>query len=147
VVDRYRLLGYENRDVADTDFRNDKVDAGEVGAGHNVTALYEVVLTEQGSGTALTVHLRYADIETNEVIEQQQPLPTDAFGSSFEEAPPSLQLAVAVAGFAEQLRNSGYAQDRSFADVMTITERIAPQFANDQDFQEFRQLVEQAANR
>ena len=44
-VARYRLLGFENRDVADRDFRNDKVDAGEIGAGHEVTALYEVKLT------------------------------------------------------------------------------------------------------
>ena len=44
-VKSYRLLGYENRDIADEDFRNDKRDAGEVGAGHAVTALYEVELT------------------------------------------------------------------------------------------------------
>ena len=44
VVERYRLLGYENRDVADDDFRNDEVDAGEIGAGHSVTALYEIEL-------------------------------------------------------------------------------------------------------
>ncbi len=46
VVERYRLLGYENRDVADEDFRNDEVDAGEIGAGHSVTALYEVKLAD-----------------------------------------------------------------------------------------------------
>lgn len=146
VVDRYRLLGYENRAIADEDFRDDSVDAGEVGASHNVTALYEVVLTEQGSGTALTVHLRYVDMETNEVYEVQQPFETTEIGSSFEEASPQLQLAVAVAGFAEQLRNSGYAQDRSLADVLTIVERIAPQLSNDQDVQELLQLVEQANN-
>src|SRR5690606_24280458 len=43
-VARYRLIGYENRDVADDDFRNDRVDAGEIGAGHTVTALYEIEL-------------------------------------------------------------------------------------------------------
>ena len=43
-VESYRLIGYENRDIADKDFRNDRVDAGEVGSGHSVTALYEVVL-------------------------------------------------------------------------------------------------------
>ena len=42
IVSRYRLIGYENRDVADEDFRNDEVDAGEIGVGHSVTALYEV---------------------------------------------------------------------------------------------------------
>ncbi|HZG75203.1 MAG TPA: von Willebrand factor type A domain-containing protein, partial [Paenibacillus sp.] len=48
-VDRYRLLGYENRDIRDEDFRDDETDAGEVGAGHTVTALYEVKLTSPES--------------------------------------------------------------------------------------------------
>ncbi|MBK7770752.1 MAG: von Willebrand factor type A domain-containing protein [bacterium] len=47
-VSRWRLLGYENRDVADRDFRNDAVDAGEVGVGHQVTALYELKLVGEG---------------------------------------------------------------------------------------------------
>ena len=57
-VDRWRLLGYENRDVADRDFRNDAVDAGEVGAGHQVTALYELKVTG-GKGDLGTVRVRY----------------------------------------------------------------------------------------
>ena len=48
MVARYRLVGYENRDIKDDDFRDDKVDAGEIGAGHQVTALYEVELTAKG---------------------------------------------------------------------------------------------------
>ena len=48
-VERYRLLGYENRAIADKDFRNDKIDAGEVGAGHQVTALYELELVPGAS--------------------------------------------------------------------------------------------------
>jgi Ca-activated chloride channel homolog len=144
VVSSYRLLGYENRAVADSDFRNDRVDAGEVGAGHSVTALYEVIPTGQGSGTALTVRVRYADPKTGEVHEIEQALDSGDFGRSFEEAAPRLQLAVAVAGFAEQLRGSGYAQGRSLADVLTIARRVAPQLANDPDVQEFVQLVERA---
>ena len=50
-VARYRLVGYENRDIADTDFRNDKVDAGEINSGHQITALYEIVRT----GVARTI--------------------------------------------------------------------------------------------
>jgi Ca-activated chloride channel family protein len=142
VVDRYRLLGYENRDVADEDFRNDRVDAGEVGAGHNVTALYEVIPTEQGSGTMLTVYLRYAEPEGSEVREQQQSFESSAVAESFESTSPHFQLAVAVAGFAEQLRNSGYAQERSLDEVLVIAERVAGQLANDQDVQEFVSLVE-----
>lgn len=50
VVSRYRLLGYEDRDVADTDFRNDRVDGGEVGAGQRVTGLYEITRTPDAHG-------------------------------------------------------------------------------------------------
>jgi Ca-activated chloride channel family protein len=143
VVSQYRLLGYENRDVADEDFRNDDVDAGEVGAGDNVTALYEVRLTQQGSGTALTAQIRYEDPETNEVHETATPLDSSAFAGDFAEAPADMQLAVAVAGLAEHLRGSGYAQDRPLSDILTIAERVAPQFANDDDVQEFVSLVQQ----
>jgi Ca-activated chloride channel family protein len=143
VVSQYRLLGYENRDVADADFRNDDVDAGEVGAGDNVTALYEVRMTEQGSGTALTAQIRYEDPETGEVYETATPLESSAFAGDFAEAPADMQLAVAVAGLAEHLRGSGYAQDRPLSDILTIAERVAPQFANDDDVQEFVGLVQQ----
>ena len=50
VVRSYRLMGYENRAIKDEDFRNDDVDAGELGAGHNVTALYEIKLYKDVSG-------------------------------------------------------------------------------------------------
>jgi len=143
VVSQYRLLGYENRDVADADFRNDDVDAGEVGAGDNVTALYEVRMTQQGSGTALTAQIRYEDPETGEVYETATPLDSSAFAGDFAEAPADMQLAVAVAGLAEHLRGSGYAQDRPLSDILTIAERVAPEFANDDDVQEFVGLVQQ----
>jgi Ca-activated chloride channel homolog len=59
VVAEYRLLGYENRLLAREDFDNDRVDAGEIGAGHSVTALYEIALV--GSGGEASAPLRYAD--------------------------------------------------------------------------------------
>jgi len=144
VVYSYRLLGYENRDVADEDFRNDTVDAGEVGAGHSVTALYEVVPTQQGQGTAMTVRIRYENMDTGEVEEVAQPLDSSDFGASFDEMSPHFQLAVAVAGFAEHLRGSGYVQGRSLEDVLAIAERIAPDLGNDNEVQEFVELVRKA---
>src|SRR6185436_7414271 len=57
-VKEYRLIGYENRDIADKDFRNDKVDAGEIGAGHSVTAVYDVVL-KSTAASPVTVRLRH----------------------------------------------------------------------------------------
>jgi Ca-activated chloride channel family protein len=146
VVHSYRLLGYENRDIADEDFRNEKVDAGEVGVDHNVTALYEVVLQNEAAGDAITVYLRYKHPQSGEVTELEQPLATDAFGTSFNEMSPQFRLAVAVAGFAEQLRGSGYAQDRSMADILAIAEPVAQEMANDAEVQEFVELVRQASD-
>jgi Ca-activated chloride channel family protein len=57
VVAYYRLIGYENRDVADQDFRNDAVDAGEIGAGHSVTALYAVTFRPNANGRIATVQV------------------------------------------------------------------------------------------
>ena len=68
-VNRYRLLGYENRDEADEDFRDNAVDAGEIGAGHSVTALYEQKLREGAEGSLGTVYMRYEDVGLNEVAE------------------------------------------------------------------------------
>lgn len=64
LVAEYRLLGYENRMLQREDFRNDKVDAGEIGAGHTVTALYEVTL--KGSGEEMIPNLRYQSSEATE---------------------------------------------------------------------------------
>jgi Ca-activated chloride channel family protein len=141
VVASYRLLGYENRAVADADFRNDQVDAGEIGAGHSVTALYEVQLTEQGQGTALTVQLRYADPATGAVTELRKPFASAEIAQDFAAAPVRLQQAAAVAAFAEALR--GTAPDRAawLQTARETVERIAPQLANDAEVQELLRLI------
>jgi Ca-activated chloride channel family protein len=145
VVSQYRLLGYENRAVADADFRNDKVDAGEVGAGHSVTALYEVVLTEQGSGEALSVQLRWADPQSGEVRELSQPFASDSFGADFASSPASLRLAAAAAALAEHLRGSPYAQSWGLADVSALLGQLAAEQPNSFQIPELRQMVDRAA--
>lgn len=142
VVSQYRLLGYENRAVADSDFRNDTVDAGEIGAGHTVTALYEVVLTEQATGELLSVQLRWADPASGAVREIAQPFTSDQLGREFSAAAPTLKLATTVAAFAEILRGSAYAGDRTLADVRTLAAEVAAQLANDPDVQELLRLIE-----
>lgn len=144
IVASYRLLGYENRDVADSDFRNDKVDAGEVGAGHSVTALYELRLRDNAAGNALTVRLRYQDIQSNQVVELQQGFNSDQFGRDFTTATPQLQLAVGAAAFAEQLRGSYYAQDRPLDSAQTIANRVAKLLPENAEVQEFSRLVARA---
>ena len=143
VVERYRLLGYENRDVADEDFRNDAVDAGEIGAGHSVTALYEVKFAENSNPaeTALTVRVRYADPETDEVTEIESSLAQQDFADSFTAATLHFQLAATVAEYAEILRDSYWAKESSLASVSEDANRIANALAQDEDVQEFAGLV------
>jgi Ca-activated chloride channel family protein len=149
VVSRYRLLGYENRAVADKDFRNDDMDAGEVGAGHSVTALYEIKFHRgtddvEAMGRALTVYVRYEDPDTGDVQEVAREFWRDDFRTSFEETSARFQLVAAVAEYAEILRGSYWAQDGSLEAVLTLAQRVGAALADDPDVAEFIWLVSQA---
>lgn len=125
-VSRFRLLGYENRRLAHEDFRNDTVDAGEVGAGHSVTALYEIKLHNDAVGKLATVAIRHEDPDTGHVTEVNESIATDALRGTFEEATPTFQLAASVAEFAEILRGSFWAQEGSLEGVRQTLEGILP---------------------
>lgn len=152
VVRSYRLLGYENRDVADEDFRNDHVDAGEVGAGHSVTALYEIKLEQDVDATSdtpiATVYVRYEEIENADVKELSQVLTLGDLHGTFAASSPTFKLDATVVEYAELLRESYWAQDGSFADVLTLAQEVKSLFANDaeraEDVVEFVDLVAQA---
>ena len=125
-VSRFRLLGYENRRLAHEDFRDDSVDAGEVGAGHSVTALYEIKLRENADGKLATVSIRHEDPDTGHVTEVNESIATDALRETFGEATPAFQLAAAVAEFAEILRGSFWAQEGNLARVHKVLEEVLP---------------------
>jgi Ca-activated chloride channel homolog len=135
VIRRYRLIGYENRDIADKDFRNDKVDAGEVGAGHSVTALYDVELVDPSKSLAngIVVRMRHKPAKnslnggSDTAIENAFPMPASAISSSFEEAPENYRFAVSVAAFAEILRKSPHAAEWKLADVARIAQASSSQ--------------------
>ena len=148
IVERYRLLGYENRDVADQDFRNDSVDAGEIGAGHSVTALYEVKFAPEPDAQtpALLAYVRYADPATGEVREISESIALSEFAPAFAQTTPRFQLSAIVAEFAEILRGSYWAKDNSLGNLVTEAQRIAEYLPNDGDVQEFALLVKQAAS-
>jgi len=146
VVQAYRLIGYENRLLAREDFNNDKVDAGEVGAGHAVTALYEVVpvgvpmpdespavdalkysrsglpagrdLSGPAAGQTemLTVKIRYKEPAGDTSSKLEFPL-RDA-GTAFAGASPDFKFAAAVAAFGMVLRDSPHKGAASLADVV-----------------------------
>ncbi len=98
----YRLLGYENRRLAPEDFRADQVDGGELGAGHHMTALYEVQLAALGRGRAVHATLRYQ----NPLGEGAHEVAASMTGHGVRagEASADLQFAAAVAAFADALR-------------------------------------------
>lgn len=126
VVSRFRLLGYENRRLAHEDFRNDAVDAGEVGSGHSVTALYEVKLHPAALGPLATVFIRHEDPGTREVTEVRESLATADLRETFGEASAAFQLAASVAEFAELLRGSFWAEKGSFAAVKETLASLGP---------------------
>ena len=144
-VSRYRLLGYENRDVADEDFRDDTVDAGEIGAGHSVTALYELKLREGAEGTLGTVYMRYEDTNLNEVEEISRQFLTGDLAFSFEEASNRFQLAAVVAEFAEVLRGSYWAREGTLDAVADEARRLQQLMPGASDVAEFAGLAAQAA--
>ena len=145
VVNSYRLIGYENRDVADRDFRNDRVDAGEVGAGHSVTALYELRLNEWTDGPIAKVHVRYQDPDTHRVDEISRNFNRRDLRDRFEDASPRFQLAATVAQYAEVLRESYWAQHTTFQDVRYHADRVGNMLRHDPEVTEFAKLVSLAS--
>jgi Ca-activated chloride channel homolog len=124
VVKSWRLLGYENRDVADKDFRNDAVDGGEVGSGHSVTALYELKLFDNAQGAIGTATIRYKHDERDEFIEVNRELGTSQIARTWEEAPANLRLAANVAEFGEMLRKSYWAKGGSYDALLEDVKKL-----------------------
>ena len=144
VVSRYRLLGYENRRVADEDFRNDSVDAGEVGADHSVTALYEIKLRDSADGRIGTVQVRYQDPDTLEVTEISREFQRNELATDFRQGSARFQMAAVVAEYAEILRESYWAQDGSLEHVVSEAWRVREALPEDTDVVEFVDLVTRA---
>jgi Ca-activated chloride channel family protein len=121
LVESYRLIGYDNRAIADDDFTDNDVDAGEIGAGHEATALYEVRLRPGvESGTEIgTVELRWESGDTGDAERSTTPI---AAADTESEADPSLRLAAAVADLAQLLKDSTPVADRGVTlDNLAVT--------------------------
>lgn len=137
----YRLLGYENRLLANRDFNDDKKDAGEIGAGHSVTALYEIVPAGQKIENGEIDELRYTKSESSETkfndellsvkLRYKEPnqnaskLLTQGLldsEKSIENASDNLRFASSVAEFGLLLRNSRYKGNSSFDNLTILAE-------------------------
>ena len=140
VVRRYRLVGYENRDIADKDFRDDKVDAGEIGAGHSVTAVYEVELTDAKAALG-TVRIRAKTPSGTEAAEQAFAFEQRMLRSTLDTASTDFRFALAVAATADVLRGSPSAQGWNLATVQKLAEGSTE---GNSDREEFVKLVTRA---
>lgn len=137
----WRLIGYENRDVADKDFRNDAVDGGEIGAGHEVTALYEVVLADELPASIGHVYLRAKPPGPDAPArEWTVPIRRTQLRSEWGDASHDLRLAASAALFAEKLRGSPFVEELGWEE---ITRLLHPLPAT-KDVLELRELVRTA---
>ena len=147
-VKRYRQLGYENRQLKDEQFRDDTVDAGEVGSGQSVTALYEMELARGGSQASDlrfqdlgVVRVRYRRIDTGRVEEIAYPIRASDLVNGFNDADVHFRLAACVAEFAEILRGSPFAAGSEYAHVANELRPVALDLGLDNRVQELLRLV------
>jgi Ca-activated chloride channel family protein len=145
-IAEYRLIGYETRALKREDFNNDKIDAGEIGSGHRVTAIYEI--TPKGSLAVLNDDLRYADkakqdaaaVDTRNAPTDElafvkirykkpnedksnlitMPVKADEVKASVDDAPADVRFSVAVAAFGQKLKNEGQVSDYSWDNIIKL---------------------------
>ena len=140
-VQSYRQIGYENRALAAKDFEDDTKDAGELGAGHSVTALFEVVPATSAPARLATLRLRYKE----PTGKTSTPLIAEVVddGKSAYEASPDLQFAAAVAEMGMLLRNSPHKGNATWDDVFQLA-RVSQGVDLDGTRTEFVKLAEKA---
>ncbi|MER6270655.1 von Willebrand factor type A domain-containing protein [Streptomyces sp900105755] len=107
-VAEFHLIGYQDRKVADQDFRNDTVDGGEVGPGHTVTALYAVRTNPGTDGHLATATVRWLDPDTRTPHENTGAIETDALHDDIWSASPRFQVTAVAAYFADALADGKY---------------------------------------
>lgn len=145
VVAEYRLVGYENRELEREDFNNDQVDAGEIGAGHTVTAIYEIALTgsenlstdplryPQNNGQENTVSdvnldeiaflkLRYKEPDGDQSILLQRALMAEDITENIDNTSDNYRFSAAVAGLAQLLRNSDQNTSLDYDTVLSLAQ-------------------------
>jgi Ca-activated chloride channel family protein len=140
VVAEYRLIGYENRALKREDFNNDKIDAGDIGAGHTVTALYEIVLTgskgtrmeplRYGKETVAAgnkdelalLRLRYKLPDSDKSLLIEQPLKTADMQREAGKTSADFRFSAAVAAFGQLLRGGKYTGDFGYDDVARLAQ-------------------------
>ncbi|WP_326670089.1 vWA domain-containing protein [Streptomyces sp. NBC_01257] len=125
-VEKFKLIGYEDRKVADDDFRDDSVDGGEIGPGHTVTALYAVRLRDGASGHVATATARWLDPATRAPHERTGSVGTDAIdGELWGGRSTRLQVTAVAAYFADSLRGGALPGAPGLGELATRARELA----------------------
>lgn len=138
-VAEYRLIGYENRQLKREDFNNDKIDAGEIGAGHTVTAIYEIIPTESkgkmidslrykkaekkesaNSNEIAFLRIRYKKPDSNTSTLQEWPLDKDQIIDPIDTTSDRFRFSAAVAAFGQKLRGGKYTKDYNYDNILDL---------------------------
>jgi Ca-activated chloride channel family protein len=143
-VATYRLVGYENRALDAEQFRDNRVDGGEVGPGHSVTALYLVSLRRSTSGRVAEARVRWLDPTGREAQEQAARITVADLDREFTGASPRLRVCYAAAYFAESLRGSPYAQEVRLTDLAAVADD-ASRATDDPQVAELATLIRKSA--
>ncbi|MDD5676978.1 MAG: von Willebrand factor type A domain-containing protein [Kiritimatiellae bacterium] len=141
-VKQYRQLGYENRQLKKEEFRDNSVDAGEIGSGQSVTALYELELQGNSREPLGMVRVRCRNALTGQIEEIEQPIAPMSGTTPFEAMDVRFRLAAAAAEFSEILRGSPFAAGRRFEDVSKVLRPVALELSLDNRIQEFLRLTQ-----
>ena len=147
-VEAYRLVGYENRAIPDDQYRNDGVDAGAIGAGHQVTALYAVRLTGEGGpgDRVATVGLRWIDPATSRPAELAQDVRLADLASTFGATPATFKLDALVAATAERFRGSPWGGTYRLKDVLAVADELTNELPRSAEVQGFLALLARATD-
>lgn len=148
LVEAYRLVGFENRAIADEQFRDDQVAAGAIGAGHSVTALYVIRLSGEGGGQGRvgTISLRWTDPGSGRAAEIAQDVRQSDLAGSFPAANPTLKLDAIVAATAERFRHSPWGDTYRLNDVDEVAGQISEDLPQTQEVHDFLDLLRRAAD-
>jgi Ca-activated chloride channel homolog len=148
-VARYRLLGFENRRLEAEDFEDDNKDGGGVGAGHSVTALYEVrfhgAQTHTGGAASFAaLRVRYHPAEGGAPRLIERDVPFSVVRDRLEQASAPARLSLVAAAFAEKLRGSYWVRRLSYRDVLAVLDDLPGALRARADVRELRALIVKA---
>lgn len=144
-VRSYRLIGYDNRQIADDEFRDDRVDGGEVGPGHSVTALYEVRLTGSAarSDRVASVRVRWTDPAQREAMEVSGSVLLADLERDLATAGPRVRVCYAAAYFAQLLRQGPGEREVDLAELAAVADRAADE-TEDPEVRDLATLIRRA---